>query len=119
MTVTANDAQAVLQAKLQAMRPRFVAAVTERLGMLEALRDRLDVEPEDGDAIAALTHGAHKLAGVAGMFGAEDLGDCARDAETALEALMAADEVDEEQYSDALDLVDDLLGEMALIVNEG
>lgn len=106
--VALEDAQAALAAKLQAMRPRFVAQVTERLFRLEDLRDAYEADPDNDAVRGELVHGAHKLAGVAGMFGAADLGELAREAEIALA----------ERAPEGLDRLDELLGEMALIATE-
>ena len=106
--VSMDVAQQQLAEKLRAMRPKFVAQVSQRLDLLEELRDRFEADPGNDAVREELVYGAHKLAGVAGMFGAADLGEVARYAETALG----------ENSPDALDLLDDLLGEMALIAGE-
>lgn len=113
-----NDAREALEARLRAMRPRFVATLRERLEQLEALCDRFEAAPDDGTTIEDMTHGAHKIAGVAGMFGAPDLGDCARIAEEAMVKL-SRKPADTDLRSDALSLFEDLLGEMAQIVEAG
>lgn len=108
MAVAFDEAQRAMAAKLQAMRPRFVAQVTERLFRLEDLRDAHEADPGNDAIRAELVQGAHKLAGVAGMFGAADLGDLARETEKALGA----------RAVEGLDRLDELLGEMALIATE-
>ena len=59
--VALEDAQAALAAKLQAMRPRFVAQVTERLFRLEDLRDAYEADPDNDAVRGELVHGAHSL----------------------------------------------------------
>ncbi|GHE00070.1 hypothetical protein U879_10030 [Defluviimonas sp. 20V17] len=106
--MTMDLAQQRIEEKLRAMRPKFVAQVTDRLARLEDLREVYCALPEDDEVREELVYGAHKLAGVAGMFGAPELGDLARAAEIALAG----------KAPDALDRLDDLLGEMALIASE-
>lgn len=104
--VAMDLAQQQIAAKLLELRPKFISQITQRLERLEGLRDRFEMDPDDGSIREELVQGAHKIAGVAGMFGEADLGEIARYAEIAMA----------QQTEDALDLFDDLLGEMALIV---
>lgn len=106
--VAMDVAQRQLAERLMAMRPKFVAQISLRLDLLEDLRDRFEANRADDAVRKELLYGAHKLAGVASMFGAHDLGEIARYAEVALE----------KNSEDALDLLDDLLGEMALIAED-
>ncbi|WP_158243228.1 Hpt domain-containing protein [Acidimangrovimonas sediminis] len=106
--VAPDAAQRAMEAKLQAMRPKFVAQVTQRLFALEDLRDMHEADPGDERIRAELIHGAHKLAGIAGMFGEPDLGELARVTENALG----------QHDPEALDRLDELLGEMAIIATE-
>lgn len=106
--MTMDLAQQRIEEKLRAMRPKFIAQVTDRLARLEDLREVYLALPEDDEVREELVYGAHKLAGVAGMFGAPELGVLARAAEIALGS----------DAPDALDRLDDLLGEMALIASD-
>lgn len=117
MVMVAVDAmQRAMEEKLLAMRPRFLAQISQRLDQMEELRDIFAEAPGPGPEAEGLCQAAHKLAGVAGMFGAEELGELARFAEDALMMLAQGDS--RVSPEEALMLVDDVLGEMALILEE-
>ena len=105
--VSLEAAEQAMAAKLLAMRPKFVAQVTERLFRLEDLRDAHEEAPDDAAIRDELVQGTHRLAGISGMFGEAELGELAREAEIALTR----------NDPGALDLLDELLGEMAIIAS--
>lgn len=101
-------------AKLAEMRPRFAATLVQRLEHMEELRDSPDLHQNPADAIEMFRHYAHKTAGMASTMGFPELGELCFAAETAVTRYC------DRQLSleQALDTVDDMLGEMALIVDD-
>ncbi len=75
----------VFQEKLAALRPRFIAAMRERLAELNAARSTLETAANPIEALDAIRFMAHKTAGVAANFGYQDLGAIASETEAALE----------------------------------
>lgn len=101
-------------AKLAEMRPRFAATLVERLDHMEELRDAPTLEADPTEAMEMFRHYAHKTAGMAATMGFPELGE-----------LCFAAEIAVNRFSDGLlplnqtlDTVDDMLGEMALIVSD-
>ncbi|MBA84689.1 Hpt domain-containing protein [Thalassobius sp. S69A] len=101
-------------AKLAEMRPRFAAALTERLDHMEALRDSPTLQSAPADAMEIFRHYAHKTAGMAATMGFPELGELCFAAEVALTRQTQK----QASLEEALEAVDDMLGEMALIVHD-
>ncbi|MHC0053456.1 Hpt domain-containing protein [Actibacterium sp. D379-3] len=100
-------------ANLDAIRLRFLSALSERLDDMEAIRDGLDSGPKK-TALEAIQFGAHKTVGVAATLGFADLGDLSQRAEVMIADYLAG-APDAQSYQDILDATDDMLGEMALV----
>jgi len=105
---------ASLAQTINAMRPKFVAQTAERLDRFEVLRDRLETEGSQTAILDELRIGAHKMSGLAAMLGWPDLGDLAGKVEVAIEK--AAGGGVQPDQSCLIEVLDDLLGEMAYIV---
>ncbi|WP_319825418.1 Hpt domain-containing protein [Thalassovita sp.] len=95
------------------MRPRFAATIAERLEHMEELRDSDALANDPASAMETFRHYAHKTAGMAATMGFPDLGQLCFSAEMAVNRYL-----ENPDFLDAtLDAVDDMLGEMALIVD--
>ena len=103
-------------AKLSEMRPRFTAALAGRLEEMETVRDSETLYQDLGNAIELFRYNAHKTAGMAATMGFHELGLLCQQAEAAINLLMSAPEQMESRVEGALNAVDDMLGEMALVV---
>lgn len=105
----------MLQSRIQQIRPRFLAALSERLDRLEVLRDSFDDTPPEAETLEEIRFGAHKTAGTAAPLGFKELGELASQCEQMIDAYLAGNAT-----SPKLDRVtatiDDMLGEMALVV---
>lgn len=101
-------------AKLAEMRPRFAATLVERLDHMEELRDSPTLETNPAEAMEVFRHYAHKTAGMAATMGFPELGELSFAAETAVNRFSEG----QLSLSQTLDTVDDMLGEMALIVDD-
>lgn len=99
-------------AKLAEMRPRFAATLVERLTHMEEMRDSPTLETNPAEAMELFKHYAHKTAGMAATMGFPELGELSFAAEAAVNGFIRR----ESGIGPALDAVDDMLGEMALIV---
>ncbi|THD76559.1 hypothetical protein E7681_01570 [Thalassobius vesicularis] len=99
-------------AKLAEMRPRFAATLVERLDHMEEMRDSPTLETNPAEAMELFKHYAHKTAGMAATMGFPELGELSFAAEAAVNSFLRR----ESGIGPALDAVDDMLGEMALIV---
>ena len=101
-------------AKLAEMRPRFAATLAQRLEEMEDTRDSNMILIDPARAMGLFRHYAHKTAGLAATMGFPDLGVLCFAAESAVNRYMNNLAL----LPIALDAVDDMLGEMALIVND-
>lgn len=101
-------------AKLAEMQPRFAAALLERLDHMEELRDSPTLQSSPADAMEVFRHYAHKTAGMAATMGFPELGELCFAAEVAV----TRQAQQQTSLEDALEAVDDMLGEMALIVHD-
>lgn len=101
-------------AKLAEMRPRFTATLAQRLEEMEDIRDSDIVLIDPARAMDMFRHYAHKTAGLAATMGFPDLGVLCFAAETAINRYVHNPAL----LPVALDAVDDMLGEMALIVHD-
>lgn len=101
-------------AKLAEMRPRFAATLAQRLEEMEDTRDSNMILIDPARAMGLFRHYAHKTAGLAATMGFPDLGVLCFAAESAVNRYMNNPAL----LPIALDAVDDMLGEMALIVND-
>lgn len=107
----------LFEAKLAEMRPRFAATLTGRLQEMEAMRDSQALYADPVAAIELFRHYAHKTAGMAATMGFPELGQLCTKAEVAINHLMSSPDQMEQLFDPTLDAVDDMLGEMALIVS--
>ncbi|MDF1802410.1 Hpt domain-containing protein [Thalassovita sp.] len=103
----------IFQAKLAEMRPRFAATLGDRLDHMEELRDSDTLNTAPADAMEVFRHYAHKTAGMAATMGFPELGELCFAAEMAVNRYME----NPVELPTALNAVDDMLGEMALIVD--
>lgn len=103
----------IFQAKLAEMRPRFAATLALRLDHMEELRDSDTLLTDPAEAVELFRHYAHKTAGMAATMGFPELGELCFAAETAVNRYMSH----QIPLPEMLDGVDDMLGEMALIVH--
>jgi uncharacterized protein (DUF169 family) len=118
MQAARNAAHAELfAAKLAEMRPRFAATLVQRLTEMEDMRDSDTLLADPAQAMELFRHYAHKTAGMAATMGFPDLGEVSFAAEAAVNRYLENPE-NPENLSVALDAVDDMLGEMALIVHD-
>lgn len=101
-------------AKLAEMRPRFAATIAERLDHMEALRDSDTLNNDPASAMETFRHYAHKTAGMAATMGFPELGQLCFAAEMAVNRFLENPDL----LDTTLDAVDDMLGEMALIVDD-
>ncbi|MGH1354016.1 MAG: Hpt domain-containing protein [Thalassovita sp.] len=106
----------LFEAKLAEMRPRFAATLTGRLQEMEAMRDSQALYANPVEAIELFRHYAHKTAGMAATMGFPELGQLCTTAEVAINQLMSSPDQMDALFDPTLDAVDDMLGEMALIV---
>lgn len=104
-------------AKLEEMRPRFAATLASRLDEMEQMRDSQALFSDPVAAIELFRHNAHKTAGMAATMGYPDLGQLCTKVEVAINMLMSSPERMEALFDPMLDCVDDMLGEIALIVH--
>ncbi|WP_420569276.1 Hpt domain-containing protein [Thalassovita sp.] len=103
-------------AKLDEMRPRFAATLSGRLNEMEEMRDSHVLYSNPVDAIELFRHNAHKTAGMAATMGYPDLGMLCTAVEVAIDTLLSSPAQMDELFDHMLNAVDDMLGEMALIV---
>jgi HPt (histidine-containing phosphotransfer) domain-containing protein len=108
----------LFEAKLAEMRPRFAATLVDRLREMEAMRDSQALFANPVEAIELFRHYAHKTAGLAATMGFPELGKLCITAEIAINTLMSSPDQMDALFDPTLDAVDDMLGEMALIVGD-
>ncbi|WP_185958992.1 Hpt domain-containing protein [Thalassovita litoralis] len=115
MQAARNAAYAELfAAKLAEMRPGFAATLARRLTRMEQVRDSDVLLSSPAQAMDLFRHYAHKTAGMAATMGFPELGELSFAAEAAVTRYME----NPAHLAAALDAVDDMLGEMALIVHD-
>lgn len=105
----------IIRQKIDEVRPRFVKMLASRLNRFETIRDSLETPGPHPELLDELRFGAHRIAGLAATLGFKDLGDLAHRAENLIL------QVTESGFRDLskpefLGAIDDLLGEMALVV---
>lgn len=101
--------------QLELVRPRFLAALAERLERMEELLELLCEDRRRREPAELLRAEAHRTVGVAATLGYRDLGRLAQEAEARLDAHVAAKPGT--PCDDAtITAVEELLGEMALVV---
>ena len=110
-----RQSQNLVDMQLDVIRTRFIAALTERLDRMERWRDIVDEDRKCREPLMSIRMDAHKTVGVAKTLGFPELGSLAREVETALDGFL---ETDASWACDdiLLSKIDDMLGEMALVV---
>lgn len=111
-----SQAKALIETKLEQMRPRFLSAISGRLVQIETLRDGPKLDQDPLGVLQTIRAIAHKIIGMAEPMGYQDLGDLCRKAQSAIDALLESNEPDHPQFVAALNAIDDMLGEMALLI---
>lgn len=105
----------ILERKIEELRPRFLEMLSERLNHFEGIRDVLETTENSYESLDQIQFGAHQIAGIAATLGYADLGSLSRAVETEiLLVLVSSPNPLTSPY--LLDLIDSLLGEMALLV---
>ncbi|WP_170766525.1 Hpt domain-containing protein [Ruegeria lacuscaerulensis] len=95
--------------RLQILRQRFIDGLPSRILLLEQQAIEFRANGIDSDALAAIKHECHKLAGVAASFGFPDIGARAGEIDTAISTgTMTRDEVTE-ALEDLMNQMEDLL----------
>lgn len=102
--------------KLNEIRPKFLAQVLQRLDRFDEIRDELETSRNLDAQVAEIRMGVHKTVGLAGSLGFDDLGQLSAQVETALIDLGENGGITGPLPAEVLALLDDLLGEMALVV---
>ena len=87
-----NDPAATIAALLRHHRTAYLHALPARLGQLETLERDLEDPGLRVSVLPALERLAHSLAGSAGTFGFDALGDAARELELAVCELLEGDD---------------------------
>ena len=77
-----------LQEKIDAMRSRFLIALTERLDGMEALREGLETAPDTIRILQEVRSSAHKTVGTASSFGFGSLGMIASQTEQVIDGYL-------------------------------
>ena len=104
-----------IQRKIDEVRLRFVTMLAARLDRFEQIRDTLETSDDPAALLDELRFGAHRIVGLAATLGFADLGTLAHMVETT--TLRASETGAHDVPSPGLlDAIDDLLGEMALLV---
>ncbi|RID91570.1 hypothetical protein D2N39_12790 [Gemmobacter lutimaris] len=106
----------IIARKIAEIRPRFLAELSVRLDRFDVLRDQIDTVADPGPLLDELMQGAHRNSGLAATLGFHELGQLSHRAELAIRDHRAT--ARPRPTSDLLDLIDDLLGEMALILQD-
>ncbi|GHC09267.1 MULTISPECIES: Hpt domain-containing protein [Gemmobacter] len=104
----------IIARKIAEIRPRFLADLSARLDRFDALRDEIDSAADARPLLDELMQGAHRIAGLAATMGFGDLGQLSRQTELAIQSHRSTSAL--RPPAALLDEIDDLLGEMALIV---
>ncbi len=105
----------VIERKIDELRPRFLLMLSSRLDRFEEIRDRLTATEDPTALLDELRLGAHRIVGLAATLGFSDLGALAHEVEVAI--LPDGGAVRHGPPApDLLDLIDDFLGEIALLV---
>lgn len=105
----------ILQNKLHAMRPRFLALLAERSDRLEALSEEIDAGAGAIEPFLEFRSDSHKIAGAAAYFGFNELGLLASQSEQAITAYLAESR-QASLFAAVTASIDDLLGEMTAII---
>lgn len=79
------DVQAEFAAKIEAMRLNYVSTLEERAGRLRKVAAALRSGGKTEQMMTDVRFDVHKIAGTAGTFGYQSLGDTARQAESAID----------------------------------
>lgn len=106
----------ILSQKIAEIRPRFLAELSMRLDLFDALRDQIEAASDARPLLDELMYGAHRIAGLAATLGFGDLGDLSRRAEAAIRDSAATGAT--RASSEVLNRIDDFLGEMALLLTQ-
>lgn len=103
--------------KIQELRPRFLALMSERLDRFEEIRDQLEGVQDPTALLDEIRFGAHRMVGLAATLGFVDLGTLSQRAELAILARATAKD---KRWPDAelLTCLDVMMGEMALLLED-
>ena len=106
----------IIARKVAEIRPRFLVILSQRLDRFEEIRDLLETTHDSGPLLDEIRSGAHSTVGLATTLGYPDLGTLAQDVERAVHRMAEAGSR-ARPTREVLDSLDDLLGEMALILH--
>lgn len=95
-----SGSRAKLQAALARLRTRFAATAPTIAAGLEAIADRLDVDPADVSALEPLVREMHRVHGTAGSHGFHEASTIAAAMERRAAAWLAAPTVDADGRGD-------------------
>lgn len=105
----------IIDKKVAEIRPRFLRLLAQRLNRFEEIRDLLETEPNLAPLLEEIGTGAHSIVGLAATLGFPDLGSLAQNVELVVNRVTSA-ETSTRSTIEYFDSIDDLLGEMALIL---
>ncbi len=103
-----SEMSEALRAALAPIRQNFVASVPERVAIITSSLDAIAAGSDLDSALFNLRSEIHKIAGIAGSIGFQNLGDLSAETDTALRALISGD--------DAAPDIDDILNHIDLIL---
>ena len=106
-----------IAAKLAEMQPRFRISIRQRLDALETLREGPQLDRDPRTTLETIRAVAHKTVGLAAPMGYHELGALCSTAESSIDDLLASLTPDQTAFAATLSAIDDMLGEMALIVD--
>jgi HPt (histidine-containing phosphotransfer) domain-containing protein len=101
--------------KISEIRPRFLAALSQRLDRLEEIRDQLETVDDVWPLMVEIRSEAHTTVGLAATLGFHDLGLLAQEVEIFIHRAEKAGETSHFP-EDGLYKFDSMIGEMALLI---
>ena len=105
---------AIIERKIDELRPRFLAMLSARLDRFEQIRDALATSDDPTPLLDELRVGTHRIVGLAATLGFADLGRLAQFVELTI-LRMSESPPSDQNCADLFDALDVLLGEMALL----